>query len=399
MLTDKAQAAFAIELEQQFGAWQGRTDKDKPRQIAEAAEALLEAAGAAPNTAWQWCGDVDVKDHLETVFLGAANVGAGFGWEGMADHIAAEYLVETGAPAAGELNEDWTARPRPREWLLPGWLPSGRIAMLTGTGGNGKSRLAIQLAGAIAAGDTTWLSGGPELATAAPATAILATWEDDKDEVARRLRAARGGDEAPGDVGNRFVRVGMAGRGPIWEPNRGGSGHISTIASITPSGAWLRAYAARRKARLLILDPLAAAFASDENSRAHVRRFLADWDAWGQAAGCSVLLVSHPPKSDAKYAGSTDWQAGVRALLSLEYVETGTGDEDADNKGKRKPAPAPRLSLDKASYAGPADPLWLEATTGGPWRVAMNAAAAARNCDRGRGAAGGETGNGKPRYV
>ena len=41
---------------------------------------------------------------------------------------------------------DWTAEPGPRQWLVDGWLPAGRVALLSGQGGAGKSRLALQLA-------------------------------------------------------------------------------------------------------------------------------------------------------------------------------------------------------------------------------------------------------------
>ena len=49
----------------------------------------------------------------------------------------------------------WTAHPEepsPRRWLVQNWLPAGRVALFTGPGGVGKSRLVLQLAAAIASG-------------------------------------------------------------------------------------------------------------------------------------------------------------------------------------------------------------------------------------------------------
>ena len=46
------------------------------------------------------------------------------------------------------------------EWLVEDWLPSGRVSMLTGEGGAGKSRLALQLAAGIVTGgdgDGGWI--------------------------------------------------------------------------------------------------------------------------------------------------------------------------------------------------------------------------------------------------
>ena len=42
--------------------------------------------------------------------------------------------------------------PTPRRWLVRDWLPAGRVALLTGPGGVGKSRLVLQLAAGIASG-------------------------------------------------------------------------------------------------------------------------------------------------------------------------------------------------------------------------------------------------------
>ena len=42
--------------------------------------------------------------------------------------------------------------PPPRRWLVEDWLPAGRVTLLAGQGGVGKSRLALQLAAGIASG-------------------------------------------------------------------------------------------------------------------------------------------------------------------------------------------------------------------------------------------------------
>ena len=49
----------------------------------------------------------------------------------------------------------WAEHPDPpsaRRWLVRDWLPAGRVALLTGPGGVGKSRLVLQLAAGIASG-------------------------------------------------------------------------------------------------------------------------------------------------------------------------------------------------------------------------------------------------------
>ncbi|MDD9981562.1 MAG: AAA family ATPase [Gammaproteobacteria bacterium] len=255
-----------------------------------------------------------------------------------------------------ECGDDWAPEPPPRTWLVPGWFPAARIALLAGEGGAGKSRLALQLCAALAQGKPDWLpGGGPALAIDGSATAVFTTYEDEHDQVARVLHSA-GVQEA---VGNRLRYV--APDGPLWAPDPRGSRHTSTAGALTPAGAWLREYCETRDARLLVIDPSAAAYSLNENDRALVRGFMSHWDLWARASGCSVLLISHPPKSDSDYSGSTDWHAASRAVWVLGVADTGIGEQVGEGpRSKRRPAPAPRLECRKSSYARRPEPHWLE---------------------------------------
>ena len=167
---------------------------------------------------------------------------------------------------------------------------------------------------------------------------------------------------APGRCGSRMLR------------DRGTSPHWARYRMLD-SGYALGAK--RYEAGLLIVDPLAAAYACNENDRGLVRAFMASWDAWARDTGCTVLLIAHPPKTDAAYSGSTDWHAAARAVWTLRLYDTGTGDATGKGGGKREPATAPRLQCLKSSYGLPPEPQWLERN--GNWRVAQDAGAAARH--------------------
>ena len=147
--------------------------------------------------------------------------------------------------------------------------------------------MALRLAAGIAAAEPDWLGG---ITTAegsrrrllridSPANVVIATWEDDLDEFDRRLAAIGMHDATAG----RIKFVDMADNGPLWAPLR--SGHVSSMASLTTAGEKLRKYAESVEARLLVIDPLAAAYAGDENVRGLVRAFLSSWDAWGRRNG------------------------------------------------------------------------------------------------------------------
>ena len=242
---------------------------------------------------------------------------------------------------------DWTAETGPRQWLVEGWLPAGRVALLSGQGGAGKSRLALQLALALVERRKNWLPDGPDLVDSGPA--VIATWEDEPDEVARRLRGMVETQDRLEALKDRLHVLDFAGKGAFWQPVEGGSRHTSTMGDLTPAGAWTRTYCETHKARLLVVDPLAAAYACSENDRGLVRAFMTSWDGWARATNCAVLIVSHPPKSSADYSGSTDWHAAARAVWKLGTEETDAGNGTG----------APRLDCLKTSYGTPNRQYWL----------------------------------------
>ena len=304
------------------------------------------------------------------------------------DPAAARFPI-TPADDPGIAFCDWTSPaggwPK-RQWLIKGWLPVGRLGMLSGRGGRGKSRLVLQLAARMACKDPKAghvLRGGrqvegldssdPRLANRHPFSldpehcgpVVFASWEDEFEEVGRRL-AAMAKDELVDVAGmkDRFLYLDLRGKGPVWAP--GAEKHVSTVASLTKVGQRVRATAEDLGARLLVLDSLAGAYASDENIRPLVRAFCADWDAWGTDHRCAVLLISHPPKRPARssgstidedtdddFAGSTDWHNAVRFRWSLGNADTGRyrvrkeGKRDA--KGEKVAALA--LACQKASYS------------------------------------------------
>ena len=218
-----------------------------------------------------------------------------------------------------------------REWLVQDWMPAGRIGMLSGTGGAGKSLLALQLAAALASGEREWLgrpgAGNPllPLANEYARPVVYAGYEDEPEEIRRRLgwiEARAGGDGRLLDaLSDRLAYVPMAARGPVWAVPSGVTRHGR--AEITSAGERLREYCEGRDACLLIVDPLASAYGSDENDNAAAAEFIAHWGGWSADAGCSVLLVHHLAKAEAAsgegegYRGATAWQGGMRYLWRL----------------------------------------------------------------------------------
>ena len=255
--------------------------------------------------------------------------------------------------------------PESRQWLIDDRLPAARVALLTGEGGAGKSRLALQLAAGVASGGDQgeWISSPGRMmqlgnaVSQEGANVVFASWEDEPEEFYRRLHQISG-NAAPWVKPERLEKlhiVNLVGEGPVWAPPQGR--HISTMAELTVTGERVRRLCERENARLLVLDPLAAAYAADENARGLVRAFVSHWDAWGQANNCAVLILAHPPKSaGVSYAGSTDWQGAARALWTLQ----------AEIDKSLEPGPQTwKLEFVKGNYGPRPEPLRLRWDTNG----------------------------------
>ena len=237
-------------------------------------------------------------------------------------------MTQPQATSPIEPRNDWSGDAPPREWICYGWLPH-RLILFTGDGGAGKSRVALQLAAAVASKQNSHWVPPPEnerssslIVAEEGEPVLLASWEDEEDEVHRRLaRMAEALKWSASDrIEDRLNFVDLAGRGPLWDACGSGADDLTEV------GKALRAAAEKIKARLLIIDPRAAAYAGDENHRAQVRAFISHWDRWARDQKCAVLLVDHLPKSSttdrypsgASYAGTTDWHNAARCVLTLD---------------------------------------------------------------------------------
>lgn len=292
---------------------------------------------------------------------------------------AAERIRGTGL-YLNPLTWSMIGEPAPRRWLIDQWLPAGSVALLTGEGGAGKSRLALQLAAGIATSrsDTdAWIEGpaAPRLGNEVEeggTPVVYATWEDRSEEMARRLSQISG-SAAPWcepDALDNLKILDLAGYGPLWATANRFEGPCLTML-----GKAVRQVVEDTRAGLLVLDSLAAVYGANENDRGQVRDFMASWDAWATSANCTVLIIGHPPKSASGYSGSTDWHSAARARWEISKEPL-----HPPGKGGRQEQVEWQLAMVKSNYAPEPPALCLDWDPTGPrWSVSGTWADAQRD--------------------
>ncbi|MCL5734820.1 MAG: AAA family ATPase [Actinobacteria bacterium] len=170
------------------------------------------------------------------------------------------------------------------QWLWPGYIPQGKLALLDGDPGTGKSWFCLDLAARVSAGLPMPFC---DEARDPAGVLILAGEDDPRDTVRPRLLAA-GGDP---------VRVFLPGVDPstgIW------AGGSPLQGNLEP----LRRAILEMHARLIIVDPLMGFLPSnvDSHKDQDVRRVLQPLSALAAQTGATILVVRHLNKSCGTHA-------------------------------------------------------------------------------------------------
>lgn len=188
--------------------------------------------------------------------------------------------------SAVDLIDAATLKPEPIRWLWPGWLARGKLHVLAGAPGTGKTTLAMDFAACVSAARALPSGGRPQRGNV-----LIWSGEDDPaDTLVPRLIAA-GADLSR----IRFVGdVREAGERYPFDPAR----DVDKLAA---------AVAHMDGVALLIVDPLVSAVSGDSHKNAEVRRGLAP-------------LVDLAVRLDAALLGITHYSKGTQGREPLERV-------------------------------------------------------------------------------
>jgi len=234
------------------------------------------------------------------------------------DKVAADAIKEgsTGRSVVHLINGA-TIRPAPIDWLWDGWLAAGKLHILAGAPGTGKTTLALALAAAL----TTrgYWPDGSRVRTVGDV--LIWSGEDDPtDTLAPRLLAC-GADM------RRVHFVGSVRDGDVHRPFDPASHMPELSDAATRVG----------NVRLLICDPVVSAVTGDSHKNTEVRRALQPLVDLGHEINAAILGISHFSKGSQgrdpteRVAGSLAFGALARVVLAAAKVQ----DSDEENAGRR----------------------------------------------------------------
>jgi hypothetical protein len=170
-------------------------------------------------------------------------------------------------------------KPEPIAWIWPGWLAAGKLHVLAGMAGTGKTTIALAVAATLTARGR-WPDG--EVCRTS-ANVVMWSGEDDAaDTLVPRLMAMGA------DVDRVHLITGTTdekGQKRGFDPSVDMPMLVATLAKVNP--------------RLLILDPISSAVSGDSHQNTEVRRSLQPVVDLAGSLNCAVLGITHFSKGTA----------------------------------------------------------------------------------------------------
>jgi len=213
-------------------------------------------------------------------------------------------------------------------WLWALWLACGKLHILAGEAGTGKTTIALWLASILSCGGR-W----PDGTRSEVGNVLIWSGEDDpKDTLVPRLRAAGA------DLSRVYIISGVQAGQDVraFDPSKDMEGLLDAAQRI--GGV-----------KMLILDPIVNAVSGDSHKNTEVRRGLQPVVDFGTRTGCAILGITHFSK------GSVGRSPLERLVGSLAFGALARVVMVAATRENQDDAPTSRIFMRAKSNIGPDD--------------------------------------------
>jgi putative DNA primase/helicase len=225
---------------------------------------------------------------------------------------AIEQSAQAEAATGVQLLQGSSLKPEPIRWLWPGWLPLGKLVLLAGEPGTGKTTAALSFAATISSGGTF-----PDGSVCLKGDVLIWSGEDDPtDTLLPRLIAAGADITHTFFVGN----VSLLGQSRPFDPAKDAA-ELLDAAQELPN------------LRAIIFDPVVNAVSGDSNKNAEVRRALQPLVDFAAKVGAVLIGITHFSKGGAGFdpttrvIGSVAFAAVARVVMVCAKTRGESGEE------------------------------------------------------------------------
>lgn len=197
-------------------------------------------------------------------------------------------------------------QPTKLRWLWPGRIPLGKVTVIAGDPGVGKSLATLDMAARVSNG-ALWPDG---TANAVGEVLIVSAEDDDDDTIRPRL------DAHDANVSNIHTLESIT--------HVDGDGHVTdkevSLLDVSPVKFWLQRHP---DCRMVILDPVSAYLAdTDSHKNAEIRGLLMPWAKLAAECRVAIVAISHLNKNANaspmyRITGSLALVAAARAVWAV----------------------------------------------------------------------------------
>lgn len=202
--------------------------------------------------------------------------------------------------------------PQPIAWLWPDWLALGKLVILAGAPGTGKTTIALSFAATITTG-TTW----PDGSRCKPGNVLIWSGEDDPADTLLPRLVAAGADRS---------RIYFVDGTRI-------DGQVQPFDPARDMPALLAAAERVGNVRMIMVDPVVSAIAGDSHKNAEVRRDLQPLVDLAASMNAALVGITHFSKGGQgvdpaqRVLGSVAFTAVARVVLVAAKVRSDDGED------------------------------------------------------------------------